>query len=114
MFRALAGIDSDGPGFRKLIIKPGPPAPGSNPSQKPIDWVKAEYASVRGTIAVNWRRNAGSFELEVTVPANTTATVAIPAAAPVTSQPGAVFREMRDGRAWLEVESGTYRFTSRL
>jgi alpha-L-rhamnosidase len=114
MFRALAGIDSDGPGFRKLVIKPGPPAPGSNPSQKPIDWVKAEYASVRGTIAVNWRRNAGSFELEVTVPANTTATVAIPAAAPVTSQPGAVFREMRDGRAWLEVESGTYRFTSRL
>jgi alpha-L-rhamnosidase len=114
MFRRLAGIDTDGAGFRKLTIAPGPPSPGSNANQKPIDWVKAEYRSVRGTIAVSWRRTAAGFELDATIPANTTATVAIPAAGPVPSQPGAVFREMRDGRAWMAVESGTYHFVSQL
>jgi len=48
----------------------------------------------------------------VTIPANVTATVAILAAAPVASQPGAVFREMKDSRAWLQAASGTYHFTA--
>ena len=78
-YRYLAGIDTAGAGFKRIFIKPGPPTPGSNPDQKPIDWVKAEYGSIHGKIATDWRRVGDRFELNVTIPANTTATVFIPA-----------------------------------
>jgi alpha-L-rhamnosidase len=100
MFRGVAGIDTDGPGYRKLMIRPGP---GS------LEWVKAEYESVRGRVAVAWKQSPGRFELDVTVPPNVTATVVLPASAPVAAQAGVRFRELKEGRAWLEVESGTYR-----
>ncbi len=105
MFRRLAGIDTDGPGYRKLLIQP---TPGD------LEWVTAEYASIRGRITVGWRQRSGRFEMNLTVPANLTAIVGIPASSPIASQPGAVFREMKGGRAWLEVSSGTYSFASAL
>ncbi|MBI5387212.1 MAG: family 78 glycoside hydrolase catalytic domain [Verrucomicrobia bacterium] len=78
-YRYLAGIDTDGVGFKRIFIKPGPPTPGSNPDVKPIDWVKAEYGSIHGQIVSHWRRDGNRFELNVTIPANTTATVFLPA-----------------------------------
>ncbi len=113
MFRWLAGIDTEGAGFKRVIIRPGPPQAGSNPDRKPLDWVKAEYASIRGKIGVNWRMDGGQFEMELRIPANVTARVGVPATQPVTAQAGVVFREMKDGRAWLDVESGTYRIRAR-
>ena len=78
-YRYLAGIDTDGAGYKRLFLKPGPPTPGSNPDVKPIDWVKAEYGSIHGKIATQWKRTGDQFELNVTIPANTTATVFLPA-----------------------------------
>jgi alpha-L-rhamnosidase len=78
-FQTLAGIDTDGPGFRRILIRPHPPTPGSNPENPPIDWVKAHYDSPSGRIVSDWRQTKGRFELKVTVPVNTTATVFLPA-----------------------------------
>jgi alpha-L-rhamnosidase len=123
MFRALAGIDTDGPGYKRILIRPGPPTPGSNPDHKPIDWVKAEYRSIRGPIAVRWRRMSERFDLDVTIPANTTATVVIPAARaddvteggrPATAAEGVQVLRAEGDRVWLAVGSGTYRFAARV
>ena len=68
MFRTLAGIDSDGPGYSKIIIRPTPPSPGSNAQHEPIDWVKASYDSIRGKIVSHWKVDGDRFQLDVTIP----------------------------------------------
>lgn len=123
MFFRLAGIDSDGPGYKKSIIRPSPPSPGSNPERVPINWVKAHYDSVHGRIESNWRLQNGRFELEATIPANTTATVYVPATGaeqvteggkPLAKAKGVKFLRMENNAAVLAVDSGAYRFTSEL
>jgi len=120
-FQTLAGIDTDGPGFKQILIRPNPPMPGSNPEQKPIDWVTAYYDSVQGRIESHWRRAAGRFELEITIPANTTATVYLPARGPRQISEGGKplanvasvkFLHMERDRAVLAVESGGYHFVT--
>ena len=122
-FRDLAGIDTDGPGYRRIVIRPHPPAPGSNPENRPIDWVRASYRSIRGLIQSEWKRGADNLEMNVVVPANTTATVYVPAKGadrvresgqPLGQTPGV--KVLRDGgdAVVLEVGSGRYRFSSSL
>ncbi len=119
MFFELAGIDSDGPGYRKVIIRPSPPTPGSNPERAPIDWVKAHYDSIHGRIVSNWRLKEGRFELETTIPANTTATVYLPTIESdkitesgklLAKAKGVKLLRVENNRTVLAVESGTYRF----
>jgi alpha-L-rhamnosidase len=123
MFFRLAGIDSKGPGYQRIIIRPSPPAPGSNPEREPINWVKARYDSIHGRIVSNWRRTNDRFELEITIPANTTATVYVPAAStehvtengkPLAKANGVKFLRMEGDRAVLAVVSGSYRFVSEI
>jgi alpha-L-rhamnosidase len=121
MFSQLAGIQTDGPGYKHIIIRPTPPSPASNPDQKPIDWVRAHYDSIHGRIASAWKLEAGRFELEVTIPANTTATVYLPArdAGSITESgkelaqaKGVKFLRTDADRVALAVESGSYRFAA--
>ncbi len=121
MFSTLAGIDTDGAGFARIVIKPEPPSPDSNPDHRPIGWVSASYDSIHGPIASRWKRSAEGFALEAVIPANTQATVYVPAGSPegitesgrpVRSAKGVKFLRMEDGRAVLEVASGVYRFRS--
>lgn len=122
-FRNLAGIDTEGPGYSRIVIHPRPPAPGSNPEQTPIHWVKAEYRSIRGLIRSEWRRDADTFELRVSIPGNTTATVYLPGSSadsiresgqPLATAQGVRQLRQEEGRTILAVESGDYRFTSSL
>ena len=123
MFRFLVGIDTEGPGYSKILLRPGPPTPGSNPSVAAIEWVKAEYKSPRGRIAVAWKREPARFSYDVTVPANTAATLFLPAASPetisVNDQPlrgadGVKFLRAESSYVACSVSSGTYRFVSEL
>jgi alpha-L-rhamnosidase len=68
----LAGIapDEGAPGFKHIVIKPHP--------VDGLEWVDASYESVHGPITVHWEKLEGKFMLEVTIPANTTATVTMP------------------------------------
>jgi len=120
MFRYLVGIDTDGPGFEKLVIRPRPPKPGSNPEHESISWVEAEYESIHGAIAVSWRLKDGRLTLDVTIPANTSAEIHVPTSDPESvSESGrglAGFSGMRavSGAVVFEVGGGTYSFRAAL
>jgi len=134
MFRSMLGIDTDGVGFKKIIMKPEVPAlrslavPSETPSEgrgegggEGITWAKGHYDSIMGRIASDWTLDGNQFTWKITVPPNTTATVYVPvgAAAEVTesgetaSQATCVrFLHMEDGCAVFEVGSGSYEFAS--
>ena len=115
MFRTIGGIDTDGPAYKRIVIRP---QPGGR-----LAWAKTSYDSIQGRIATAWKVDGDELRLDVTVPVNTTATVYIPAV------DGASVREgrksasqaegvrlvgMQDGNVIFEVGSGTYRFTSKM
>lgn len=119
MFGTLAGIQSDGPGFKRILIQPKPPTPGSNPENDEIDWVQAEYNSIHGLIRGEWRREGGALQVKVSIPANTTARLVIPAEESVTitenGQPlplveGVLMGQGGSGGVPLELQSGSYNF----
>ena len=114
MFSTVAGIDTDGPGFKKIIIRP---RPGGD-----LTYVKASYRSIHGTIATHWELTDGNLKLNVTIPANTVATVYVPTVSAdsvtesseeATQASGVSFLRMEDNTAVYEVGSGTYSFASR-
>ncbi len=120
-FRELAGVDTEGPGYRRIRLRPRLPA-ASGPGAEPLTWVKASYRHPLGAIVSNWKREGDRLLLDVTIPANTVATVHVPAgdAASVTesgrpaAQADAVkFLRMEAGAAVYEVGAGSYRFVSR-
>ena len=111
-----AGIDTDGPAFNHIRIRPEIVKPGTG-----FDWVKAHYDSIHGRIESNWRRQAGHFELAVTIPANTTATVYLPAAKaetitesgqPLAKVSGVNLLRVENGIAVIAIGSGNYQFMS--
>jgi len=89
--------------------------------------VKAHYDSIHGRISSEWRRTEKQFELTVEIPANTTATVILPAAnlnavssldlitesgKPLAKAKGVTFLRMEGNFAVLAVESGKYHFVT--
>jgi alpha-L-rhamnosidase len=114
LYSTVAGIDSDGPAFRKIFIHP---QPGGS-----INWVKSEYDSINGVIASNWKMDGGVFSLDVTIPANTAATVYIPASNADAVKEGGVaakdaigvkFLRMENGCAVFQTGSGNYGFVAK-
>lgn len=72
LYAGLAGIQADtsAPGWKKFIIQPA--VVGD------LTWVKAHYDSPYGRIVSHWQRHGSNVTMDVTVPANTTATVVTP------------------------------------
>jgi len=72
MYRVILGLNPDetAPGWKHFTVRP---IPGGG-----LTWARGEYRSIRGPIRVEWRIKNGRFQLSVTVPANTTATVILP------------------------------------
>ena len=114
LYESVAGIACDpaGPGFRRILVHP---RPGEG-----LTWARGEYRSVSGWIYSYWRIEEGTFKLDTTIPANTSARVFLPVTEPE--------RVLEDGRAAArskgvkslqktpegvvaEVASGTYRFS---
>jgi len=68
--RKIMGIQPAEPGFGKIIIKP---QPGD------LKWAKMKLPSIHGDILVDLKQDPGSsFDLNTTIPANTTAQVYLP------------------------------------
>jgi alpha-L-rhamnosidase len=98
MYRNMAGINSDAsaPGYKKILIAPKPGAKISSTS--------AELNTPYGIVSSSWTVDNGLMKLDVVVPANTTATVILPASA------------LKDGKETsnkAEIGSGTYHFECR-
>lgn len=113
MFGTMAGIDTDGAGFKKIIIRP---RPGGG-----ISFTKASYKSIHGEIATDWKVEGDKFKLDVTIPANTTATVYVPTSDAQGITESGVRAKEADGvkllhrageTAVFEVGSGRYSFES--
>ncbi|MCX6332673.1 MAG: family 78 glycoside hydrolase catalytic domain [Bacteroidia bacterium] len=71
-YSGLAGIQQthDSKGYKHFLINPG--------LVGDIMWVDASYRSINGEIFCKWKRESGNFSLEVTIPANTMATIIFP------------------------------------
>jgi alpha-L-rhamnosidase len=115
-YRGLAGINpaEDAAGWNRILLRPNP--------VEGLDWVRAEYRSVRGPIRSAWKREAGRITWDVTIPPNTTATVYVPTpdpakikegGKPATTARGVKLESQSAGNSIFSVGSGTYRFTWR-
>ncbi len=114
-YKGLAGISQapDSIGYKEIVIKPQPI--GS------ITWCKGSYRSVRGEIRSDWSIKDGNFDLDVTLPPNTSDEIYVPAqradrvtenGRPAAKSPGVHFLRMQDGYVIYEVGSGTYHFVA--
>ena len=106
-YHDLAGIRSGGNGFKKIIIAPQPVGD--------VTWAKASYDSIRGKITSDWVRTGDGFILNVTIPANTTATVFVPVKPGVhvtANSPAARLLFNEGNRAVFETGAGSYEFST--
>jgi hypothetical protein len=105
-YHDLAGIRSDGDGFKQIIIAPQPVGD--------VTWTKTSYHSIRGKIISDWKRDGGKFTLKISIPPNTTATVFVPAksAGTATASAGAKLLRPENGCAVFVAGSGDYTFQS--
>ncbi|HET7624020.1 MAG TPA: family 78 glycoside hydrolase catalytic domain, partial [Verrucomicrobiae bacterium] len=105
-YHDLAGIQNapESAGFKCIVIAPHPVGD--------LKWVRASYDSIRGKIVSNWKRDGSKFMLNISIPANTTATVFVPAksAKAVTKNHEAKFLRMENGCAVFAIPSGSYQF----
>ena len=74
MVENIGGIRSDGPAYKQIVIEPHP---GGR-----LTHAETSYQSIRGEIATVLDQQDGTLTLNVTIPANTTATVILPASGP--------------------------------
>ena len=112
-YRNLAGMQADPrePGYRHIIFKPQP--------VDELEYVTYSNVTPYGEGAITWRNGENGFVMEVSVPVSCHATVYVPSDDPAQIKEGGTvakkaqgvtFREMQDGYAVFEVESGTYSF----
>jgi hypothetical protein len=113
-YEGLGGIGQSAQsiGFREITIKPE--------IVGDISFVNASHETVYGKIVSSWKKSAKRFELTVSIPPNTKATIFLPAtkADRITENNQEVFtrRDMKfvgfaNGRAKVEIGSGNYSFT---
>ncbi|MNX10121.1 Bacterial alpha-L-rhamnosidase [compost metagenome] len=107
-YENLAGIKAESPAFKKITMKPE--------MINGLDQVTAGYHSAYGLIKSSYSKTDNKFNWKVSIPANTTATLYIPAKnkSAVTESLGSIrdikFIKLEKDRAIYEVGSGDYEF----
>ena len=109
VYRRVAGIDADpnAPGFHHILV-----SPQMNPM---LTHAHTAYSSVYGPITTDWTGDSKTgFKVTLTIPANTTATVRLPAGSSGTlMEDGKPLTASREGDAFVtEIGSGTYAFNA--
>lgn len=119
MYYYSLGIQRDEkePGFKHFILKPIPDPDGV------MTFAKGHYDSMYGRIKSEWRLNNNEMIYYATVPANTNATLYLPALSEkeVTESgkiaknvKGVNFIKYENGKAVYELKSGSYKFVSKI
>jgi alpha-L-rhamnosidase len=112
-YSGLGGIrPADGSvAFDKIDVRPEPVGD--------VTSARATHQSPYGLITTEWKKSASGFELTVTIPANTTATIYLPATTsariteggqPLEKHPELKSLGFAEGRARIKSGSGTYHF----
>ena len=113
LFGGIGGIRPASPGYDTILIKPA--------IFDGLNWAKASYDSIHGTIATAWKKEGDQLLLKVTVPVNTAAKVSFPVAdvggvtesgKPISQVKGVTYISYENGSLELEVGSGTYKFAA--
>lgn len=115
LYRWLGGIQpaADAVGFDRIVICPQPIAE--------VAWVRCSHDSVRGRITSSWKRDGARLEMEIEIPANTTALVRVPTTdatlitvngEAATASPLAKPVRQEVGHGVFEIGSGRYTFAS--
>ncbi|HEY4416700.1 MAG TPA: family 78 glycoside hydrolase catalytic domain [Verrucomicrobiae bacterium] len=113
LYDTVGGINPVNPGYRNILIQP---VPGLG-----LTWAKTSYNSIRGPIATAWTNTGSVFNLQVTIPPNTTAQIFVPttnAAAitesglPAASSPGVTYVGISNNCVVYSVGSGNYFWSS--
>ena len=113
LYDTVAGIgwDEAAPGYKKLLLHP---QPGGS-----LTSVTASLRTMHGQVNSAWTVNGDTFTYDVTIPANTTATVVLPRTDPAqVTEGGGTLKEVggvirvpsSPGPVMLNVGSGTYHF----
>jgi alpha-L-rhamnosidase len=114
MVENIGGIRTDGPAYNHIVIAPQP--------DDQLTSADTAYVSIHGPIESHWSKKSGRFELKVSIPANTSATVILPADdvqsvresdRPVRRAPGVTFIRADSGHVVYEVTSGSYDFETK-
>ncbi len=104
-YEYAAGIAPASPGFKTIKMEPHPVGD--------LKFVKATHNSPYGKISSEWHRDGNKFDWQIEIPANTTATVSIPATKLEKAKTkGANATRFENGRAIFELGSGKYHLTS--
>ena len=114
-YENLAGIKADPaiPGFRHILMKPS--------VLGDLSYVDGTYNSIYGKIKSSWKLEDDKFKWEVTIPANTSATIYVPTLnkeeviegnSPAAKSDGIRFVKWEDNLEVFEIQSGKYTFTS--
>jgi alpha-L-rhamnosidase len=112
-YKYLAGIKAAAPGFKQIVIKPN--VIGD------LTYASGSYDSAQGLIVSAWKRANSSLQLNVTIPANTSATVYVPLVSGKAvmesgkslSTSGEIKFLRNEGNfSVLAVQPGSYHFTS--
>jgi len=115
MYAVIGGIDLDQeqPGYKHIIMRA---RPGGG-----LTYAKTGLHSMYGLIRSEWTLENNNFQWRVTIPANTTATVYVPAkdashvaenGHSVEKVQGITFLRTENGFAVFDVEAGSYSFSS--
>ena len=115
LYAAGIGMDINAPGYKHVIVHPQ--------TSSPLTWVTAYHDSMYGRIETAWTREASAVTLKVKIPANSTATVYVPASnaagvtesgKPASKSEGVTFVKMENGSAVYEVAAGSYTFKAKM
>lgn len=111
MYRVSAGLDTQSPGYKHLLLKPHP--------TRLLEFSKASFESPHGTVKSGWERRDNKMIVNVEVPPNSKATVVLPTAASDTVSEGEKQisesknisnLEVIDNKVQFEIGSGNYTF----
>jgi len=108
LYRYVAGMDIDpeNPGYKHILLAPHPGGGLTNAG--------VEFNSIYGKVKSAWKLDGSDFVYDVTVPANTTATVTLPAAkagqVTLNGQVAKVDLKQAGNAVILNIGSGNYQF----
>ena len=115
LFSDIGGIRASSPGFKAILIDPT--------ICDGLTWADTSFDCIHGRIATSWKRESQQLAMNVVIPANTSATVCVPASdiANITEsgQPwekaeDVKFLRQENDKCVFEVGSGAYHFVSQM